>query len=310
MATSNAMAFPATADQNGTQKKGSVMGAVGTFGNNMWGKVTNFFAGAEEDEAPVLVDDIDDSDLLKNNPVKGFGYSLSYCHYQDMGAHSKSFFWTSPLGDPFPSYHTNPMPDFAARWTLIPNINMPCESLTAPRIRLAPTELKHRQKVLGKMRDAASRESQAPKPYALDLAHQTLGDPYQYEAFTTFWDINKEAKVLTLVDNELDDILDLDLTNVKKIYLSRNNFSTFHNIPDMPNCEAMYINNNFITSVSGLTEDKFPKLKKLEMMANPVEESGLEEYQRKIKKALPKLEWLNDVPVKGWMSTRNWKTPQ
>lgn len=301
MAENGALSFPRTADQNGqTQQRGSVFGGIGDAMGSAWGKVTKFFSGAEDDEAPVLVDDIDDSDLLRNNPVKGFGYNISYCHYQDLSAHPKSFFWTSPLGDPFPSYHNNPMPDFHARWTLIPNIKMPCESITAPRIRLGPTELKVRQKVLAKMRLASSRESQTPTPNVLNLSHQTLGDPYQYEAFITFWEINKTAQVLSLVDNELDDILDLDLTNVKKMYLSRNNFSTFHNIPEMPNCEELHINQNFITSTKGLTSSKYPKLRKLSMLANPAEELGMKELEEDIRSALPDLEWFNDVPVGGW----------
>lgn len=299
------MEFPRSAQtqdaMGASSNRKSIFGTMGQFGQSIMGKVGNFFSGAEDDDAPpVVFNDLDvDEGIMRNNPVKGFGYNLSYCYYQDPGAHSKNFFFTSPLGDPFPSYQTSPTPDFPARWTLVPNIRMPCESLTAPRIRLAPAELKERQKVLQKMREAASKETNSPKPHCLNLAHQCLGDPYQYEAFVTFWDINNGARVLSLIDNELDDITDLDLSSVRKLYLSRNNFATFEMIPACSNLEELYLNENFITGLRGLTESRFPKLRKLEVKVNPLEEMG-DEYKTKIRKAIPTLEWLNGTPVDGW----------
>ena len=276
------------------------MSLFGNIGNSIAGKVQSLFGqGAEDDDAPVLVDDIED-EVRRDNPVKGFGYNISFCHYHDLGAHAKPYFFTSPLGAPFPSYHSNPSPDFPARWTLIDGVKIPCESLTAPRIRLSPVELKHMQRTLARMRDAASKERQTPKPTVINLAHQTLGDPYQYEAFVTFWDINKGAHTLNLTDNELDDITDLDLSSVRKLYLSRNNFSSFWMLPDLPNCEELYLNDNFITGVRGLSKNRFPRLRKLALVNNPLEE--LDKYKSKVISELPELEWLNDEPVAGWDS--------
>lgn len=281
-------------------KRKSILDTFAGIGESIRGAVKGLFGnGAEDDEAPVLVDDIEEEDRAAN-PVPGFGYNLSFCRYNDTDNRPKPFFYTTTLGDPFPSYHTNPSPNFPARWTLIDGVKMPCESLTAPRIRLSPIELKHKQRVLGRIRDAASMENQAPKPKVLNLSHQCLGDPYQFEAFVTFMDINKSVEVLNLTDNELDDITDLDLPNVKKLYASRNNFPSFQMLPPLPNVEAMYLNNNFITSFEGLTEERFPKLTRLSILHNPVEEHGEEEMRRRALKRIPRLVWLNEVPVRGW----------
>lgn len=212
-------------------------------------------------------------DDRKNENFRGHGFQLSFMHHAEPKNHDKPYFFTTQLGAPHPSYHTNPLPSFPARWTTIPNVKMPCESIIAPRIRLGPQELERifPTKQMLRMRDAASSEgSNQPKTTTLNLSHQALGDPYQYEAFVTFMALNKHVKVLNLNDNELEDITDLELPEVVRLHLSNNNFISFDALPDLPMCEELFLTDNFLSGLSGLSESKFPRLRVLNVVRNPV----------------------------------------
>ena len=227
-----------------------------------------------------------------NEPMpKGQGYELSFMHYKDGDLHNKPYFVTTQLGSPFPSYHMNPLPKFPARWTLIPNVRPPCESISAPRIRLAPQELAGKVQILDQMINAAAVEVEQPLPVTLNLSHQTLGDPYQYQALRAFLGVNRRVEVLNLNDNELEDIQDLVLTRVRVLHLSHNNFVSFDAIPHVPQCEVLHLKNNFLSGFSGLSKAKFPRLKHLTIDLNPIQHK--ENYFETIKSAIPTLETID-----------------
>src|SRR3989338_9647967 len=79
----------------------------------------------------------------------------------------------------------------------------------------------------GKTGDTDDQEGSNVQVQSLNLAYQCLGDPYQYEAFVTFMDLNRNVKILNLNDNELEDINDLNLNSVVRLHVSRNNFVSF-----------------------------------------------------------------------------------
>ena len=232
----------------------------------------------------------------KRGPVKGTGYDISFVHHKNRAAHERPYFFASPLGAPFPSYHSNPMPNFPARWTQIPGVVTPCETLLAPRVRLAPKELdQERRDALDKMRCTATAErgEQLAELESLNLGYQALGDPYQYEAFVTFMDLNRNVKVLNLTDNELEDITDLDLTSVVRLHLSNNNFVSFEALPPLPNCEELYLTENFVSGLRGLKKENMPKLRVLNVHHNPV--ALLTGYRKKLKRILPSLEYVDGL---------------
>jgi len=160
-------------------------------------------------------------------------------------------------------------------------------SIIAPRIRLAPQELKNVHRTLLRLRETAHLETQQPQPVALNLSHQCLGDAYQITALAAFLALHKSVQLLNLNDNELDDIADLELPSVVKLHLSHNNIVSFHALPQLPNCEELHLRDNFISSMSGLTHGKFPKLKRLTTAANPIEH--LSTYPSFIFDQLPQL---------------------
>lgn len=229
--------------------------------------------------------------------ITGFGYQLSYAHHKHREAHDRPYFFQSPLGAPFPSYHSNPMPNFPARWTQIDNIKDPVENLTAPRIRLAPRELTdEKREVLERMRFTASAEPQQPSRIEeLNLGYQALGDPYQYEAFVTFMDLNRNVKILNLTDNELEDITDLNLENVVRLHLGNNNFVSLEALPPLPNCEELFMTENFLSGFQGIKKENFPKLRILNVQHNPL--ALMPSYRRKLKTAIPTLQWVDGMCV-------------
>lgn len=244
-----------------------------------------------DDNFGLDLDDIDDEvDIGEHRRSRG-NNNLSYRFYKNRANHPRSWYFVSPLGDPFPSYHSNPEPDFPARWTNIPGVRPPVETITAPRIRLAPNELEKRVDIIAKIPAAARDATARPHPMVLNLAHQSLGDKYQYDTLRAFIELNSTIQILNLDGNELDDICDLNLSNVKKLYLSGNNFASFSNLPTMPRLEELYLKKNFITGTHGLSTDKFPMLKKLCLFANPIEAN--KEYRREIKAILPLLKWID-----------------
>eukprot|EP00758_Cryptobia_borreli_P003694 Tbor_TRINITY_DN3923_c0_g1::TRINITY_DN3923_c0_g1_i1::g.733::m.733 len=206
------------------------------------------------------------------NPTRKVGnYQLARKKYMRPNLHSKDSYIVSSLGDPFPSYHSNPESTFPARWTQIPGVRIPCENITAPRIRLAPRELEKKWSIINNLAVAARDEPTRPSPTVLNLSHQSLGDPYQYDALRAFLELNSTVEVLNLDGNELEDITDLNLNSVKKLYMSFNNVATFLCLPCMPNLRELYIKSNFICGTEGLSMEKFPKLRRIAVSGNPIE---------------------------------------
>jgi hypothetical protein len=249
-----------------------------------------------------------------NKQLTGHGYNLSFVHHKNRTAYDKPYFFASPVGAPFPSYHSNPMPNFPARWTQIPGVRPPCETLIAPRIRLAPKELTaERRTDMDRMRYTANEEYERNRKgkldidgkeshegtnveiEALNLSFQGLGDPYQYEAFVTFMDLNRNVRILNLNDNELEDITDLHLDTVVRLHLSRNNFVSFEGVPPLKNCEELFLSENFLSSFRGLNASNFPKLRVLNADHNPIAMTS--DYREALKDAIPTLQYVDGLKV-------------
>lgn len=270
--------------------------SIMAFGHSVVEKVANLFADdADEDEAPIFTRGEELEEEADESLMRGNGYELSFMAYHRPERHQLPYFFTSQLGAPFPSYHCNPTQKFPSRWTQIPNVRPPVENIVAPRIRLGPRELNEdKQQLMDEMRKAVRIEGKnQPKPRVLNLSHQALGDPYQYEALVTFLDLNRQIDELNLNDNELEDINDLDLENIRILHLSRNNIATFMSIPSLPNCKELYVCENFITGLSGLTSSKFPVLEKIGMAANPFERA--EKSRETIAKTLKTLKKVDNM---------------
>lgn len=249
-----------------------MMDKLTEYGSRLEGMAANIFDDPDEDVADANTNDHDG--LFEHPPLpKGQGYQLSFMHHKDPSLHTKPYFLTSQLGAPFPSYHSNPQPRFPARWTLIPKVRPPVESILAPRIRLGPNELGQKIKILDKMNEAGYQEgTDQPMPVSLNLTHQCLGDPYQYEMLKAFLSVNSMVQVLNLNDNELEDITDLRMDHVVKLHLSLNNFVSFIALPaSLPMLEELHVKNNFLSTLVGFDSSRFPRLRRVSIDLNPLQ---------------------------------------
>ena len=249
------------------------MDRISDFGRQLESAAQGIFDGPAVEDGNAMEIDIGITDPTQVPMPTGKGFNLSFMHYKDPTLHAKPYFFTSQLGSPFPSYHSNPQPKFPARWTLIPGVRPPCENLTAPRIRLAPQELVPKVDVFRKMRNVGHSESTQGDVKVLNLSHQCLGDEYQLYGLLAFLAINKEVEVLNLNDNELEDIIVLEevVKKVRVLHLSHNNFVAFDSLPYFPNLERLYVNDNFFSGFDGLTSSRFPKLKYINIDLNPIQ---------------------------------------
>jgi hypothetical protein len=269
---------------------GGFFGAVANIGKNV-SKAAGVMFSLDDDDGDgelIIGDGFSGANFEVQTVPTGHGYELGYMYYQNPDSHRSAYFFTTQLATPFPSYSSNPLPNFPPRVAAIPNVKPPVESIIAPRIRLGPRELSEKTAVLAKMRDTATAEDDQPECVTLNLAHQCLGDMYQYPAFVTFMDLNRCVRVLNLCDNELDDITDLQLPVCEKLYLSHNSFVSFLHVPELPNCRELYMSDNFLSGFAGLDGDRFPKLRVLVVALNPIEH--VEEYRKAVHKCVPTIE--------------------
>jgi len=276
---------------------GGFFGGVANIGKHIESAAMSLFdsGNAADDDAEKVGGElfIESEEQDKCLVPTGHGYEFGYMYYKNDQNNDSTYFYTTQLGAPFPSYHSNPLPNFPARWTSIPRVKPPVESVVAPRIRLGPRELSVKLvTIMGKIREAATSEEDQPLATTLNLSHQCLGDPYQYEAFVTFIDLNRFVRVLNLNDNELDDITDLDLPNCVKLYVSHNSFVSFYGLPELPVCEELYATNNFFSGLAGLSDSRFPKLRILNVDRNPIEH--LEDYRKAIRERVPTVHFVDD----------------
>eukprot|EP00997_Jenningsia_sp_PLL12_P011149 NODE_864_length_1403_cov_113.293205_g719_i0.p1 GENE.NODE_864_length_1403_cov_113.293205_g719_i0~~NODE_864_length_1403_cov_113.293205_g719_i0.p1 ORF type:complete len:207 (-),score=55.65 NODE_864_length_1403_cov_113.293205_g719_i0:103-723(-) len=195
---------------------------------------------------------------------------------------------------PFPSYHSNPVKHFPARVTCIEGARDPCEELRAPRIRLAPEELRQRRHFLMAVQRKADEIVTPVRLRTLNLSYQNLGEEYQYDQLLAFLKINKGCTVLALTDNFLTDLHDFDMPYLEELFLARNNILSFRDIPSIPTLRRLSLQENFVTNLEGLTAEKFPNLVRLSLKWNPVAEGA--SYRDSVSKALPRLQELDGRP--------------
>ena len=297
------MAHDAASDASGAASAKGMFSRLKGFGESLKKKVGGFFAEEEDEDVPVMdrdeviSDEGDDKGRVADQ--LGSNYELSFAYHAFPSAHPKSYYFTSQLGDPFPSYHSNPDPFFPPRWTSIPGVRIPVENLSAPRIRLAPKELEARYEVLDALKKAALlQEAPLPKPKVINLCSQRLGDPYQTRALSLFLELNQHAEVVNLADNELEDISQLDsLKYCKKLFLHDNNIPSFTHLPaTLPALEELVITHNFITTFDGFDAKRFPKLKIVKAYGNPI--FADECFAEEMVKAVPTLRMVDWIDAK------------
>ena len=116
----------------------------------------------------------------------------------------------------------------------------------------------------------------------INLSYQELGDDYQITHLRAILRGLKRAKRLILNDNDLSKLSDLRLPpSLETLYVCRNEFTSFLDLPTCPNLKVLDASDNHIASLDGLL-GLFPKLEALVLTGNPITREA--DYRSRVKK--------------------------
>ncbi|XP_053163020.1 uncharacterized protein LOC128349873 [Hemicordylus capensis] len=128
---------------------------------------------------------------------------------------------------------------------------------------------------------------------SLNLSYQDLGDLYQVENFKRILRRLIRVERLWLVDNSLTDLSATCLPRCKELKLSRNHFTSFKQLPKIPEIRHLSLDENNIETLHGLSDLRHTPLESLVLKRNPCEFH--ENYRQLVFSNLPKLKMLDGI---------------
>ncbi|XP_019358643.1 PREDICTED: uncharacterized protein LOC109287821 [Gavialis gangeticus] len=128
----------------------------------------------------------------------------------------------------------------------------------------------------------------------LNLSFQDLGDLYQVDNFKRILRRLIRVERLWLVDNSLTDLSAIRLPRCKELNISKNHFTSFKQLPKMPQIQRLALAENNIETLSGISDLKYTPLESLILERNPCEFQ--ENYRQLVFSSLPNLKMLDGVP--------------
>ncbi|XP_075794494.1 uncharacterized protein LOC106732599 isoform X2 [Pelodiscus sinensis] len=121
-----------------------------------------------------------------------------------------------------------------------------------------------------------------------------LGDAYQLENFNRILRRLIRVERLWLVDNSLTDLSAIRLPRCKELNVSKNHFTSFKQLPKIPQIRHLSLADNNIETLSGISDLRSTPLESLVLMRNPCEFK--EHYRELVFSNLPNLRMLDGVP--------------
>uniref|UniRef100_A0A670ZDY6 Uncharacterized protein n=1 Tax=Pseudonaja textilis TaxID=8673 RepID=A0A670ZDY6_PSETE len=106
---------------------------------------------------------------------------------------------------------------------------------------------------------------------SLNLSYQDLGDPYQIDNSKRIICRLIRVERLWLVDNSLTDLSAICLPRCKELKLSKNHFTSFRQLPKMPEIQHLSLDENNITALNELSALRYAPLESLILKRNPCE---------------------------------------
>eukprot|EP01028_Stygiella_incarcerata_P001432 TRINITY_DN1249_c0_g1_i4.p1 TRINITY_DN1249_c0_g1~~TRINITY_DN1249_c0_g1_i4.p1 ORF type:complete len:320 (+),score=67.09 TRINITY_DN1249_c0_g1_i4:99-962(+) len=232
---------------------------------------------------------------------------------------------------PFPSFHSDfrsEEKEFPTRWFEIPNVKAPEKPLRAPRFRLgsqryqrflldenestgkdgSALEQKEDEKTRGGFCDflcgcCCRRKMEEKHETAVEglealetvnLSYQELSDEYQVTHFLYVLKSLRNVRTLVLCDNLIYDLKGISFPTLETLFLSRNEFTSFKDLPTCPKLVVLNLSDNHIRDLHGLK--KFSKLESIHLVGNPI--ADLHDYRTRVKRGAPSsLKYLDGMPV-------------
>uniref|UniRef100_A0A8C6W828 Leucine rich repeat containing 77 n=1 Tax=Nannospalax galili TaxID=1026970 RepID=A0A8C6W828_NANGA len=119
---------------------------------------------------------------------------------------------------------------------------------------------------------------------------KNLGDPYQVENFNRILRRLIQVETLWLVDNSLVDLSTIRLPSCRILNMSKNHFTSFKQLPKIPQIQYLSLAENHIKTLSGLCHLRCTPLESLTLKRNPCEFH--ENYRKRV---LPNLKMLDGI---------------
>ncbi|XP_077203939.1 uncharacterized protein LOC143842578 isoform X2 [Paroedura picta] len=129
---------------------------------------------------------------------------------------------------------------------------------------------------------------------SLNLSYQDLGDLYQVENLKRILRRLIRVERLWLVDNSLTDLSAICLPRCKELKLNKNHFTSFKQLPKIPEIQHLSLEENNIESLHGLSGLRNTPLESLVLRRNPCEFH--ENYRQLVFSKLPNLRMLDGIP--------------
>ncbi|XP_059120721.1 uncharacterized protein LOC131912450 isoform X2 [Peromyscus eremicus] len=105
----------------------------------------------------------------------------------------------------------------------------------------------------------------------LNISFQDLGDPYQLENFNRILRRLIRVETLWLVDNSLVDLSAIRLPSCRVLNMSKNYFTSFKQLPKIPQIQHLSLAENHIETLAGLSSLRYTPLETLILKRNPCE---------------------------------------
>ncbi|KAJ1087884.1 hypothetical protein NDU88_001043 [Pleurodeles waltl] len=128
----------------------------------------------------------------------------------------------------------------------------------------------------------------------VNLSFQDLGDPYQQKNFYGILRRLIRVERLWLVDNSLTDLSAIRLPRCRELNISKNHFTSFKQLPKMPQIQHLSLAENNIESLNGIFDLSCTNLESLVLKTNPCEFQ--ENYRAQVFSSLPNLKILDGIP--------------
>uniref|UniRef100_A0A8D0I741 Uncharacterized protein n=2 Tax=Sus scrofa TaxID=9823 RepID=A0A8D0I741_PIG len=127
----------------------------------------------------------------------------------------------------------------------------------------------------------------------LNISFQDLGDPYQVANFNRILRRLIRVETLWLVDNSLVDLSAIRLPSCRVLNMNKNHLTSFKQLPKIPQIQHLFLAENHIETLTGLSSLQCTPLESLTLKRNPCEFH--QNYRKQVFSCLPNLKMLDGI---------------
>uniref|UniRef100_A0A8C5L445 Leucine rich repeat containing 77 n=1 Tax=Jaculus jaculus TaxID=51337 RepID=A0A8C5L445_JACJA len=182
-------------------------------------------------------------------------------------------------------------------WQNIEQHDIKGSQLHCPRVREGPSE---EQLLFRQVRSTLSSKKRVGENHKWETWLQenwedskNLGELYQVENFNRILRRLIRVETLWLVDNSLVDLSAIRLPRCRILNLNRNYLTSFKQLPKIPQIQHLFLAENYIETLAGLSSLQCTPLESLTLKRNPCEFH--QNYRKRVFSCLPNLKMLDGI---------------